>query len=183
MTTTRAYTIDDLAQIEDDGFSYELIRGELIRMAPPGFEHGDVMVNAASILHEFVRRHQLGKVVGGDAGFVLHRGPDSVLGPDIAFISAERLPPPEQRVGWLEAAPDLVIEVRSPSDRPGDIARKVREYLDTGVRAVWILDPRRRTAAVHLAGVEPVTLRADETLDAGDVVPGFRVRVADLLGD
>ena len=183
VTTTKLMTAEELAALPDDGYQYELVRGVLVKMPPPGFEHGEIVGETFGWLREFVRAHGLGRVVTADAGFRLEEDPDTVRGPDIAFVRADRLPPPDQRVGYLAIPPDLVVEVVSRSQSEGDVATKVADYLRAGVPLVWTVFPRRRGVAIHRAGRAPQELAIGDELDGEDVLPGFRLPVAAIFRD
>lgn len=114
-----------------------------------------------------------------DTGFISERGPDTVRGPDISFWSKERLP--EVPEGYIEIAPDLTVEVVSPSDHFSRINRKLREYLDKGVRLIWVVDPEDRTVTIYRPGTEAVILTESQALDGGDVLPGFTCLVRELF--
>ncbi|MBI2756222.1 MAG: Uma2 family endonuclease [Chloroflexi bacterium] len=118
---------------------------------------------------------------GAETRFLLARGPDVVLGPDAAFVRTERLPPEAERDGFLALAPDLVVESVSPSDRAGYVQDKIMEYLDAGVRLVWLVDPRRRTVTEYQADGTARVLRETDRLGGGDVLCEFNVPIADLL--
>ena len=107
-TPTKLVTAEELAAIPDDGYRYELHRGELVRMSPTGFKHLRVAANFNYVLYGFVKEHGLG-VVGGEGGFILERDPDTVRAPDVVFVRADRLPPDEEQTGYLELSPDLVV--------------------------------------------------------------------------
>ena len=181
MVTTKRLTADDLWLMKDDGYRYELIRGELRRMPPAGGEHGSIGMEWGRRIANHVVDHNLGETYGADTGFTIASDPDIVLAPDIAFIRTERLPPKEERVKYLAVPPDLAVEVVSPSDRPAEVAEKVALYLAAGVPLVWVLWPQTKTIAVHRPGREPLLLGVEDVLDGGDVLPGFRLRVAELF--
>lgn len=171
-------TAAQLLRAQDIG-RCELVRGELRMMIPPGFDHGRVTVRLTTPLSEHVEAHGLGTVVAAETGFLLARDPDTVRAPDIAFVAAVRLPGPER--GYFPGAPDLAVEVLSPDDRPGYVREKVAEWLDAGARAVWVVDPRAKTVAVHVARREPVVLGEADVLRGGEVVPGFEVAVSRIF--
>lgn len=148
-SSTASVTMEALAALPDDEHRYDLLRGELRRMPPGGFEHGAIVATVTARLDALVRERRLGRVVGAETGFVLGRDPDTVLAPDAAFVRGERLPPPEQRKGFLELAPDLVVEVVSPSDRASEVTEKALLWLDAGVRLVWVIYPDPRVVAVY----------------------------------
>jgi len=181
MVSTRFATIEDLEQMEPDAGDFELIRGELHRMAAAGGRASTIAVGIAAQFWNYATPRGLGTVYGADAGFVLSRDPDTLLIPDVAFVRADRLPPGPVPEGFLPLAPDIAVEVVSPTDRRTDVARKVRLYLDAGVKLVWVVDPRRRLVTVYpVVGSERV-LRPGEELDGGEVLPGFRLAVGDLF--
>lgn len=173
-------TIADLERLPDDGWLYELVEGRLVRMAPEGGEASYLGIRLASAIQRLADEIG-GFVTGAAGGFELSRPgePPTVLAPDVAFVRAERVPPPgsRERRGFWRLAPDLVVEIASPSQRRPDLEAKVRVYLAAGVRLVWVVWPRRQEIDVWPAGAEaPVrTLRLGDVLDGGDVLPGFRL--------
>jgi Uma2 family endonuclease len=176
---TKSWTVEDLQALPDDGYAYEIVNGELLRMTPPGWEHGDFMLALGGELRRYVMAQRLGRVSGGDPGHILARKPDTVVGPDIAFIRSDRLP--LERRGWLEIAPDLAVEVISPNDTFSEVMDKVASYLNAGVRLVWLVDPLRRRVLVHAQDRPPRELGEHDVLDGEDVVPGFQMPVAELF--
>ncbi|HEV2108503.1 MAG TPA: Uma2 family endonuclease [Thermomicrobiales bacterium] len=180
MATKTRLTAADLFALPDDGFRYELVDGELVRMPPPGFRHSRITTRVARFLDTYVDAHDLGAVVD-NGGFKLQGEPDVVLAPDVAFVQADRIPPAPETIGYPEIPPDLAVDVMSPSDEPADIEAKIRRYLRAGVRAVWLLDPARKTISVRTPDGPTYELGMDDTLDGGNMVPGFSVQVADLF--
>jgi Uma2 family endonuclease len=180
--TPKLLTAEHLYSIAEDGRTYELDEGELVVMEPPVPEHGRVELRIGALLFAFVEARGLGVVYSGDPGFVLAREPDTVRGPDVAFLRAERAPRGEDAKHFYEGAPDLAVEVLSPSDRPGPLAKKVQNYLDTGTQLVWVVDPYVRKVVVHAPGEEPRILGAADEIDGADVLPGFRSPVAAFFG-
>jgi Uma2 family endonuclease len=175
-------TAEDLLRLPDDGWRYELVRGELRRMPPAGYEHE---VTAARILLRVgthVEANRLGQVSGA-AGFRLARDPDLVRAPDFAFVAAERLPKGRTPPGYLDLAPDLVAEVISPNDSAGDVQEKIEEWLRAGARMVWAFYPKTRSVWVHRSATETLMLGPDDVLNGADVLPGFTCRVGDLFPD
>jgi Uma2 family endonuclease len=157
----------------------ELVRGPLIVREPPGFRHGRIAVSIALRLSEFVRARDLGVVVS-EAGFKLSADPDTVRGPDVAYISRDCAPDPEP-IGYLSIAPDLVVEVLSPSDRAGDVQSKISDWLTAGTRLVWVIDPARRRGVVYRADASVGLLGETDALDGEDVLPGFSCPLAKIL--
>lgn len=182
MATTRLMTAEDLWELGESWHCRrELIRGELHEMPPTGVEHGDLLVWIGGLLAFHVRKNQLGKVPGGDTGFILAREPDIVLAPDVAFIRTDRLTEDIDLSRYFDGAPDLAVEVVSPSDSSTGVAEKVKTYLDAGVPLVWIVYPRLKTVTVHYPDYTAKTLTTDDDLDGGDVLPSFRIAVSEIF--
>ena len=170
--TEKLITAEELARTSIPDKQVELIRGRLVVREPPSTHHGAVAGNLAFELSVCVREKKLGQVFPQDTGFKIASDPDTVRGPDVAFVSKERLDRiPEE--GYADLAPDLVVEVISPSDRPGEVLAKIGEWLDAGARCAWIIDPRRREARVFHADASVSIIGEDDSLDGGDVLPGF----------
>jgi Uma2 family endonuclease len=180
--TPKLLTAEHLAAMDDDHYKLELDEGRLVIMEPPRLWHGRVEARISALLFAFVEEHRLGVVYGGDPGFILARDPDTVRGPDVAFVRAERALGADEENWYYEGAPDLAVEVLSPSDRPGQLAKKVKNYLDAGARLVWVVDPRARTVVVHAPDTPPRILGEGDAIDGADVLPGFRAPVAAFFG-
>ena len=181
MSTTTEITAEQLLRMPHDGHRYELVSGELREMTPAGFDHGEVILRLGELLGPFVRHKGLGRVSGGDPGFVLARDPDTVLAPDLAFICKERLAEkPDTRAFW-PGAPDLAVEVMSPNDSMRDVGEKSKAWLEAGTAMVWVVNPEWRTVTVYRSATDIKTLTEDDDLDGQDVLPGFRCRVADIF--
>ncbi len=182
MATTEQFTIEDLLALDDDGCRHELIRGELLSMPPTSDEHGSLMLHLSALLWTYQRSHPEIKCFAGDTGFLLGREPDTLVGPDLAAVRVERLPADFPRRTYVDLAPDFVIEILSPSERPAQLNRKVQQYLDAGVRLIWLVDPARRTITAHSPDQPPSVVEVEAEIDGGDVLPGFRLALADLFG-
>lgn len=179
-TDLRRLTIEEYADLQEpDEYQSELVRGFLVRQPRPGARHGRVQLRIGHRLESYVAKRGLGLVLV-EAGVVFSRDPPTVRGPDVAFYTSERAPDPVP-AGFLEIAPDLAVEVLSPSNRAGEIQEKVAEYLDAGTRMVWVVDPASRTATVYRSRDEIRLLAGDDELEGGDVVPGFRARLSELI--
>lgn len=165
----------------DDGFRYELVEGELIRMAPAGAEHGEVTVKITGPLFMHVAANDLGTVYAAETGFKLHSDPDTVRAPDVAFVIKARVRLAGTTKGYWVGAPDLAVEVVSPGDTVQEVEEKVRKWLEAGARMVWVARPRLRTITVYRSLTDIVVLTEKDTLDGGNVVPGFRIAVADIF--
>ncbi len=179
-TTTKLITAEELWNMPNDQ-RRELVRGEIRTMAPSGFDHGAIIDNLHVLLSNFVKARKLGKVLGAETGFKLARNPDTVRGADIAFIAAARLPAKGRPLGFWDGAPDLGVEVISPTDILKEVDEKAADYVAAGARLVWIVNPRNRTTTVHDGDGPTVVLRESDTLSGGDVVPGFECAVADVF--
>lgn len=175
--TRRAATEEDLLNTPDDGI-YELVDGE-IRLSPGGYRHGKTSMALVILLGAHVKEHRLGHVVGPDTGHRLPGG--NVRCPDVSFIAFGRFPDEVVSDDFASLAPDLAVEVLSPSDRPRWILDKVGEYLEAGVRLVWVIDPLKSTAVVYRSLTEVREIGIEEYLEGGDVVPGFRCRLREIL--
>ena len=177
---TGTLTAEELGRIQLPNKRTELVRGALVVREPAGYRHGEVAARLARILGNHVEDGHLGRVLAAETGFTLARDPDTVRAPDAAFIRSERLPEPPPR-GYARLAPDLVVEVLSPDDRPGEVLAKVADWLNAGTRLVWVVDPERRQARVYRADGSESLWTDSGTLDGEDVVPGFRCDLAAVL--
>ncbi len=172
---------NDYAELPDDGRLTELVLGRIVELNRPFTSHGFYLVRISMLLAQFVDQHRLGRVVGGDAGVVTHRDPDSVRGPDLAFYSYERMPPGPLPEGYWSASPELVIEIRSKTDRWKDILQKVAEYLGADVLTIAVIDPVSQRVHLFSADCEATSLGATDRLTFPDLLPGFDVAVARLF--
>jgi len=173
-------TADELLQTHIPDKQVELVRGVLIVRELPGFLHGDVAFQVALRLDKYVQQHGLGRILGAEIGFKLQSNPDTVRAPDVAFLTKERVPDPRP-LGYPAMAPDLVVEVLSPRDRPGEVLAKVGDWLEAGARLVWVIDPRRRLARVYRQDGTEAVVAEHESLDGEDVVAGFSCLLVDIL--
>ncbi len=178
-TTEHPMTANQLLQTPGLG-RCELLQGELIMMSPAGEEHGAIVMNISAPLATFVRQNGLGRVFGAETGFLIVRDPDTVRAPDMAFVRAERLSPTPGK-GFFPGPPDLAVEVVSPNDRAGEVLAKVHNWLDSGCRAVWLVDPDTRSITVYRSRNEIRVLSPGDLLSGEDVVPGFGMPVAEVF--
>ncbi len=176
----RALTAEELPRIQPSGKRTELVRGVLVVREPAGYRHGEVAARLTRILGNHVEERSLGRVLAAETGFTLARNPDTVRAPDVAFIRRERVPQPPPS-GYAALAPDLVVEVLSPDDRPGQVLAKVADWLSAGTALVWVVDPERREARVYRADGHESLVPQDGVLDGEDVVPGFRCDLGAVL--
>jgi Uma2 family endonuclease len=178
--TERLVTANDLLSLEKAGKSTELVRGRLIVREPPSTHHGRVQASLNVLVGSYVRAHALGAVFGQDTGFKIASDPDTVRAPDLAFVDRTRVAQIPRR-GYAALAPDLVAEILSPEDRPGAVLAKAGEWLEAGVRLVWVIDPDRQVASVYRDDRSMMTVSSDADLDGEAVLPGFSFRLSELF--
>ena len=183
ITTRRMTTAEELMTIPDDGYRYELVRGELRQMPLAGGEHGRIAADIVGSLVTHVKANNLGKVYTAEPGFWIERDPDHVRAPDVAFVRRERVESIGRTTGYWPEAPDLAVEVISPNDRYTEVDEKVADWLAVGTRMVVVVNPRNRSVKAHRSPTDAVTLTIEDTLDGGDVVPGWQMPIADIFAD
>ncbi|HFD39238.1 MAG TPA: Uma2 family endonuclease, partial [Anaerolineae bacterium] len=169
----RLWTAEELLALPDDGHRYELVRGRLITMTPASARHGKLAARLVGALLPFVEAHDLGEVYTAEPGFTLESDPDTVRAPDVAFVRRERIPPEGEPEGFWAIAPDLVIEIVSPSESAHTVQAKVADYLRAGTRLLWVVYPDSRTVMEFRAPDQARLLTAEDHLEGGEVVPGF----------
>lgn len=174
------YTAGDLERLSHEGYHYELVKGELREMAPPGGAHGSATSRIAYHVSTVVYEQDLGDVFAAETGFLVSRDPDTVLAPDFAFIAKDRLPNPLPK-SYVPVVPDIVLETRSPNDTKREVADKVNRWLTLGVSLVWELNPQTCILTVHRQNQMPRLLGIGDTLDGGEALPGFSVPLARLF--
>jgi Uma2 family endonuclease len=171
-------TGDELARMPDRG-PCELVDGRIVPMSPTNPEHGRIEANIAAELHRIVRAQNLGLVMTGEVGIFTRWAPDRVRGADVLFISHARYAQRTTGRGFLDVAPELVVEILSPDNPHIDTMQKVPEYLAIGVRLVLVVDPPSRSiAAYRPGGGNPQRYAEGEAMPCGDVLPGFEFPVA-----
>ena len=180
MVATRQITVDEFEAMPLEG-PWELIDGELVQVTPASERSGSTELAVGSLIFQHVRAHGLGRAYGAETGFVLFPDRQTVLAPDVAFVAADRMTPEEDRDRFARLAPDLAVEILSPTDRMGETVEKVGLYLQAGVRLVWLVDPDKKSVTVFRPDAPPETLDATMTIDGGDVLPGFSVPVAKMF--
>lgn len=174
-------TVEEFAARPDPGHPEELVRGRILTMPPPRARHGQVCGRISRLLGSHAEDHDLGHVLSNDTGIITGRGPDSVRGPDIAFIRYVRLPRGPLPDAYLDVPPDLVIEVRSPEDRWPSVLAKAAEYLEAGVGFVGVLDPEARSMHLFRAEQPVQILGEDDELAIPEILGDFRVTIRRLL--
>jgi len=162
----------------------ELINGMEIEQMPPGFDHGEYAAELCLHLKLFLRRRKLGRI-SVEGGYILKRNPDLVVGPDVSFLSNERLQNLRREKrgtdSWIEGAPTLAVEILSPSNSRREVEDKTHQYLQAGAQQVWIVDPKKRTVTVFAADAEPQVFAKNQTLDGGEILPGFALPLEELF--
>ena len=159
----------------------ELVRGRIRMMSPASAAHGLVSLNIARALSNHVGEHRLGVCFADSTGYALPNLANTVRAPDASFVCTRRLPEEGVGGGFLELAPDLAIEVLSPSESPADLAEKLADYRVAGTPLVWVIDPASRTVTFIADGEPGTTLALTDTLRGGGVVPGFACQVDEMF--
>ncbi len=177
--TETLLTGDDLLAMGDIGPS-ELIEGRLVHRSPAGGKHAMCEIGFGRYLDDFVTQHRLGKVMGGEVGIYVRRSPDTIRAADVAYLSNDRYTR-WKKIGYLDVAPDLIVEILSPDDRWTDVTQKLREYFGIGVRLVWVADPEARMVYTYRSLTDVREFKETDTLPGDDVLPGFNLTVADLF--
>jgi len=184
-TVAKLMTAEEFACLPDppQGGKMELFEGRVVTMPPASGEHGERSMDIGAMLRAFVRTHGLGRV-GPEIGFTLARNPDIVFGPDVAFLSQERVTLSNWQEGFIEGPPTLAVEVVSPNDRAMEVQTKVETYLRYGTQRVWVVEPKTRTETVHRPGGDSHTFHIGEALTSGDAafsVEGFSLPLDELF--
>lgn len=174
-------TADELLAMPDDGLRRELVDGEVFVSPPPGEEHGVVAARFLVKLGSHVFAHDLGIVHAAETGFRISENPDTVLAPDVAFVSRARVERAAVGKGYRAGAPDFVVEVVSPGDSFAEVEAKVARWLAAGCRMMIVVNPARRAATVYRSRDDITLLTEHDTLDGGDVVPGWTLPLRDLF--
>ena len=173
-------TADDLLALPEDGVQYELVEGELISMSPSGSPAAIIALNVGAEVRAFVKPRKLGVCGGADWGFRLSSDPDTVRSPDCSFVRADRISAAGIAPGFFPGAPDLALEVLSPSNRMRAILEKVEDYLAAGTRLVWVLDPDKRVAHIFRPDRAPVRVGEHGSLSGEDVLPDFTLALSEV---
>jgi Uma2 family endonuclease len=181
LQTDHLWTAEDLFHFQNPPWQHELIQGVLYRMPPTGFDHGRIESLFSAFLTIHVSKHHLGRVASGDPGFIIARNPDTVIAPDVAYVSNERLKSAISTDRFLTIAPDLVAEIVSPNDRPREVQEKVERWLQFGVVAVVVIDPKSQTVTVHQSLDQKTIYELHDTVDLNFVVPEFSLPIKHLF--
>ena len=175
--TQRLLSAVEYAQLPDRGISTELVRGKVVEMNVPAPRHGEICANITTLINPYVRGKGMGRIVSNDGGILTERDPDTVRGGDVAYYSYVRVPQGPLPAGYLDVVPELVFEVRSPSERWSRLITKAGEYLEAGVLVVCLLDQVSETVQVYRADELPRTLHADDELSLPDILGDLSISV------
>jgi Uma2 family endonuclease len=159
----------------------ELVRGEIVEMPPAQFRHGFICMRLATRIGAYLEQHPSGWLVGNDTGIITTRNPDSVRGADLAYYSYDRLPANAMPTGYAEAAPNLVVEVKSPGNRWAELQEKAQEYLRAGVDIVLLIDPEVEVAEMIRQTLPVEVVSSTDSIRVTELLPGFEVSLAELL--
>lgn len=181
MNTRKLLTAEGFLELGDANWRHELIRGEMIQLPMADMRHSRLSVEIVGGLWSFVKKWDLGSVTGPETGYTVARNPDVVLAPDGAFVSTGRKPDDGMPDTYFEGAPDLVVEIISEPDRYVYVNEKILLYMTAGAQLVWIVDPVSNTVTAYASDGTATLLTMNDDLDGGEVLPGFRVRLAEIF--
>ncbi len=170
---------EDFLLVKEEGYRFELIRGEVIKMSAAGHQHGRIVMNIAIPLGAFVKQHKIGAIYAAETGFVIAKDPDTVRAPDIAFVKRERLERVTEK-GFFPGAPDISVEVISPGDSYIEVEEKVAMWLDAGTELVLVVNPRNKTVNVHRKNQDIQTFKQEDKLEPLELL-GWQLAVADIF--
>lgn len=181
ITAKKVWTDEEFMALSKDGHRYEIVNGELVDMGNSGALHGNIAIILSSALFAVVNAQKLGALFDSSTAFKMKNG--DKRSPDISFFARDRLQGmTELPTGFLEGAPDLAIEILSPSNTVEEIHDKLVEYFENGSRLAWIIHPNENYVLVYRSAQEPDRLlKSVDSLDGEEVIPGFSLPVADLF--
>ena len=174
-------TVEQYAAMPDEATPSELVEGRIIEVPPPGYEHGKICAEMSFLLTLAAKRNGSGQVVGNDSGIITRRDPDTVRGADLAYYGLPKVAKIGAQRGYPNVVPDLVVEVRSPSDRWADLLTKAAEYLAAGVLVVVVLDPETRAAHIFEADRPNRVLGPEDVMAFPDLLGDFAVVVGRIF--
>jgi Uma2 family endonuclease len=175
MKSGKRVTIDDMYNMPKDGHKYELVNGAIV-VSPGNWRHAEIATKITHIFATFLDGSPVGRVFADNLGVVMPNR--NLRSPDVTFIGSEKLPAGDLPEAFAEVVPDLVVEVLSPSDAPRQMSSKVREYLESGVSLVWLVDPARKTVTVYRSPSQTEHYSAADTITAEPLLPGFSCAVS-----
>jgi Uma2 family endonuclease len=173
-------TVEEFWKLSETYKRRELVRGKVVEVMPPGGEHGSVAGTIVTLLHVWLKQNKLKGYVAVEAGYILARSPDVVRGPDVSYVCSERIPETGVPKAFWQLAPDLAVEVVSPSETADEVRDKVHDFLAAGTPLVWVAYPRTREVVAHTADGLARTFAANDVLES-EVLPGFRCVVSELF--
>ena len=178
----RPWKVADLQALAGDENSFELVRGDLLMMAPASPVQGRFASRLNAALLVFVEEHDLGEVYTAEPGFLLQPDPEpTVRAPDVAFLRKDRIPPANEQEGFWPLAPDLVVEIISPTETAEMIQEKVQDYLNAGTQLIWLVYPKLKTVIEYRLAGEIRQMNVEDSLDGGETLPGFHYPLMDLF--
>jgi len=182
MIATKPVTVEEYELLPDptDGTRLELLKGEIVAVSRPNWEHGEIAGNVYSIIKGYLRKKQVGRV-SVESGVITERAPDTLRGPDVSFMSKERMPLDERMNHYASVTPDLCVEVLSPSNTRAELNEKMAEYFSTGARMIWLIDPDERSVTIYEQPDEGRVYKGRSVISGGSVLPGFTCTVAELF--
>ena len=180
-TTQRLVTGEELYHMTGIGPT-ELVKGEIVEHMPTGHRPGNVEALITTFLNVYLREHKLGKTFVGETGVYTGRNPDTVRGIDVAYMSNERFRQLQSQ-SYLDVAPELIVEIMSPSDTWSEVQEKLAEYFAIDVKVVWVVDPKLRQIHSYRAVDKMHIYKLDDTLTCEDLLPGFAMPAAEIFAD
>jgi Uma2 family endonuclease len=181
LTPEKLLTATEFARLAENGRRTELVRGRIVAMNMPAPRHGYICCNASYFLRRYLDTQDRGRVMTNDSGVVTEHDPDTVRGADVSYYSYDRLPRGPLPGGYLDVVPEVIFEIRSPTDRWSEIITKVGEYLRAGVTVVCVLDQQTESAYLYYQEDHPQRLTADQDLTFPDILPGFQIKVGQFF--
>ena len=175
-------SVDEYSRLPDpkDGTWLELRRGIVVTVARPNWEQGEIIGTVDGLLKSFAKKHRLGRV-SVESGVITERAPDTLRGPDVSFMSKERMPLSERMNHYASVTPDLCVEVLSPSNTRAELNEKMSEYFSTGARMVWLIDPDERSVTIYEQPNEGRVYKGRSVISGDNVLPGFTCTVGELF--
>jgi Uma2 family endonuclease len=174
-------TAEEYGRLPDLGRPTELVRGQIVEMNVPYARHGQICARISHLLQCYLDVSDIGHVLINDAGVILERNPDTVRGPDVTFISYDKVPKGRLPAKYFEASPELIVEVRSPSDRWGKLLQRVGDFLTAGTQVVCVIDPESETVQLHFADRPTAALKKSDTLSFPALLPGIEIAVFSIF--
>lgn len=179
---TKLMTAEEFMKADLGEGTFELVRGEVIKVPPPMPGHGRICINVGFALESYGRQTGYGYALSNDSGVRTERDPDTVRGPDVCFFSHDRWPRSEVGEKLPPVPPNVVVEVYSPGNRRSEILEKLAEYVAAGVPLIWIIHPKSRSVSIYRCDDDaPLVLKEGDVIENLPELPGFRCPVADLF--